>query len=97
MSLSRPLPVPDDQSRRFWEAAKEHVLTAARCSRCGTFSMPPDLTCPHCYSSDRPGALPVLQLSGRAGRRQRHGVSIALACHSSPHFGGAVAYSDEPY
>jgi acetyl-CoA acetyltransferase len=38
-----------------------------------------------------------LQLSGRAGERQREGVSTALACHSSPHFGGAVVYSAEAF
>lgn len=38
-----------------------------------------------------------LQLSGRAGARQREGVSVGLACHSSPHFGGAVVYSSEAY
>jgi acetyl-CoA acetyltransferase len=34
-----------------------------------------------------------LQLSRRAGARQRARASIALACHSSPHLGGAVVYS----
>ncbi|WP_068158361.1 thiolase family protein [Rhodococcus phenolicus] len=38
-----------------------------------------------------------LQLSGRAGERQREGVSTAVACHSSPHYGGAVVYSVEPF
>jgi acetyl-CoA acetyltransferase len=38
-----------------------------------------------------------LQLSGRAGERQRDNVSIAVACHSSPHFGGAVVYSSEAF
>jgi acetyl-CoA acetyltransferase len=33
-----------------------------------------------------------LQLSGRAGERQRDSVEVALACHSSPHLGGAVVY-----
>jgi acetyl-CoA acetyltransferase len=33
-----------------------------------------------------------LQLAGRAGDRQRDGVSVALACHASPHLGGAVVY-----
>jgi acetyl-CoA acetyltransferase len=33
-----------------------------------------------------------LQLSGRAGDRQREHAEIGLACHSSPHFGGAVLY-----
>jgi acetyl-CoA acetyltransferase len=36
-----------------------------------------------------------LQLSGRAGARQRSS-SVGLACHSSPHFGGAVVYSSTP-
>ena len=36
-----------------------------------------------------------LQLAGRAGERQREGVSIGVACHSSPHYGGAVMYSNE--
>ncbi len=33
-----------------------------------------------------------LQLSGRAGHRQREGAEVGVACHSSPHYGGAVAY-----
>jgi acetyl-CoA acetyltransferase len=37
-----------------------------------------------------------LQLSGRAGERQRDGVSIGLACHASPHLGGVVVYGNEP-
>jgi acetyl-CoA acetyltransferase len=37
-----------------------------------------------------------LQLSGRAGERQR-AATIGLACHSSPHLGGAVVYSAEPF
>ncbi len=37
-----------------------------------------------------------LQLSGRAGERQRAGASVGVACHSSPHFGGAVVYTTEP-
>jgi acetyl-CoA acetyltransferase len=38
-----------------------------------------------------------LQLSGRAGERQRAGATVGVACHSSPHFGGAVVYTSEPF
>jgi acetyl-CoA acetyltransferase len=38
-----------------------------------------------------------LQLSGRAGVRQRKHVSIGVACHSSPHYGGAVAYATNAF
>jgi acetyl-CoA acetyltransferase len=37
-----------------------------------------------------------LQLAGRAAERQREGVSVGVACHSSPHLGGAVVYTNEP-
>jgi acetyl-CoA acetyltransferase len=37
-----------------------------------------------------------LQLSGRAGERQRNGATVGLACHSSPHLGGAVVYTNAP-
>ncbi|MET8649661.1 thiolase family protein [Nocardia aurea] len=37
-----------------------------------------------------------LQLSRRAGARQRDRATVALAAHSSPHFGGAVLYTAEP-
>lgn len=37
-----------------------------------------------------------LQLSGRAGERQRDSVTTGLACHSTPHFGGAVVYTNDP-
>jgi len=48
----RPVPVPDEASAPFWSAAAEHVLTVARCAECGQFTMPPDLVCPHCRTSD---------------------------------------------
>ena len=35
-----------------------------------------------------------LQLSGRAQDRQRDGVEVGLACHASPHLGGAVIYGN---
>jgi len=38
-----------------------------------------------------------LQLARRAGDRQRDRATIGLACHSSPHFGGAIVYSAEPF
>lgn len=38
-----------------------------------------------------------LQLAGRAGERQRRQTTFGLACHSSPHYGGAVVYSALPW
>lgn len=34
----------------FWQAAKEHRLTACQCADCGHFRMPPTPVCPECSS-----------------------------------------------
>ena len=49
---SRPLPVPDELSAPYWEAAARHVLAVARCSRCERLVMPPGQACPHCHTPD---------------------------------------------
>lgn len=36
----------------FWQAAKEHRLTACRCAKCGHFRMPPSAYCPECSSRE---------------------------------------------
>ena len=51
-TLSRPLPIPDEQSSPFWKAATQGILTVARCSRCQSYTHPPDVVCPHCHSTD---------------------------------------------
>lgn len=50
--MTRPVPVPDVSSAPYWEAAARHELVVARCSVCSTFTVPPDLVCPHCGSTD---------------------------------------------
>ena len=64
---TRPVPVPDERSAPFWEAAAAHVLTVARCSRCEMFSIPPDIVCSHCHSPD-PG-FAFEPVSGRGSLR----------------------------
>ncbi|MGY1774200.1 Zn-ribbon domain-containing OB-fold protein [Blastococcus sp. SYSU D00813] len=60
MSTGRPVPVPDELSAPFWEAAARHVLTLSRCSDCGTLTHPPDVVCDACGSTDpRFAATPV--------------------------------------
>jgi uncharacterized OB-fold protein len=48
----RPLPEPDAMSSAYWSAAANHQLAVARCSDCLRFTMPPDVVCPHCGSTD---------------------------------------------
>jgi uncharacterized OB-fold protein len=50
--LTRPVPVPDERSQPYWDAAADHVLAVARCSVCGKFSIPPDVVCQHCHTTE---------------------------------------------
>jgi|KBSSwiStaDraftv2_1062776.scaffolds.fasta_scaffold100193_2 uncharacterized OB-fold protein len=46
----------------FWDAAKEHRLTACQCANCGHFRMPPSSYCPECQSREK--AWPTLPGTG---------------------------------
>jgi uncharacterized OB-fold protein len=59
----RPLPVPDELSAPYWAAAARHELTVARCGQCATLTMPPDVVCTTCGSTD-PG-FEFVAVSGR--------------------------------
>ena len=56
--LARPLPgeqlsiTTNPGTEPFWEAAKEHRLTACQCAQCGHFRMPPSPYCPSCQSKE---------------------------------------------
>ena len=64
---TRPVPVPDETSAPFWAAAAHHELTVARCARCRSFTVPIDIVCPHCHSTDPEFAFEAV--SGRGAVR----------------------------
>jgi uncharacterized protein len=59
----RLMPIPDERSAPFWNAASEHVLSVAQCGVCQKLTHPPDAVCPHCGSTD-PGFV-FTPVSGR--------------------------------
>ena len=46
----KPAPIPDLDTKAFWDACKDHELRAQRCTACGRFRWPPRAFCPACYS-----------------------------------------------
>src|SRR5216684_7547444 len=52
MSESRPKPIPvaDDLTRPFWDAARERRLVVQRCEACGYYNHPPRVACDACLS-----------------------------------------------
>ncbi|HMO68208.1 MAG TPA: OB-fold domain-containing protein [Novosphingobium sp.] len=62
---ARVLPLPDGQSTPFWEACSRHELALPRCGACGLFTLPPDLTCPHCHSTEPAWTFQPVMTGGR--------------------------------
>jgi len=65
----------DTCTEPFWQAAKEHRLTACQCADCGHFRMPPRPYCPECQSKNI--NWPTLSGEGTV-------YSFAI-CHQSPY------------
>ncbi len=61
IEYAKPLPVPDGDTKPFWDAAKEHRLMIQRCQDCQRTIFYPRSVCPHCMS-DR---IDWIQASGR--------------------------------
>jgi uncharacterized protein len=48
----KPIPIPDDLTRPFWEAAKERRLVVQRCAACGYYNHPPRNVCDACLAQN---------------------------------------------
>ena len=48
MKAAKPLPVADESSAGYWEAAARSELAMARCAACGAFAFPPTVVCRAC-------------------------------------------------
>ena len=51
-AVARPIPVPSDLTRPYWEAAKHEVLVFQHCQSCGQRQHPPYPICTNCMSPD---------------------------------------------
>ncbi|MEU1271836.1 OB-fold domain-containing protein [Streptomyces sp. NPDC005799] len=50
--MSRPVPVPTQLSRPFWEAARRGELVVPQCPTCGLRFFVPEPACPGCMARD---------------------------------------------
>jgi uncharacterized OB-fold protein len=80
----KPIPVIDERSRPWWEAAKRHELLLQSCASCGHVAFPPAAICPDCHTAN----LEWLHASPR-------GVIWSWAVFHKSYFSGFAA--DIPY
>lgn len=48
----KPLPLPDGDSKPFWESCRRHAMALQQCVSCNQFRYPPRSLCPRCHSSE---------------------------------------------
>lgn len=46
----KPLPLPDSDSKPFWDSCRKHAMALQQCASCKRFRYPPRPLCPHCHS-----------------------------------------------
>lgn len=49
---TKPIPLSDELTRPFWDAAGQHRLEIQRCSPCGYYNHPPKPLCDRCGSEE---------------------------------------------
>ena len=52
MESERPLPVPNADTKPFWDGCRQHQLRFQKCGECGHVRWPPSIICPKCHSQN---------------------------------------------
>jgi len=60
--MPRPIPVPDEVSKPFWDACNERRLVIQNCKTCKRLQFPPEKVCAECGSAND---LEWREMSGR--------------------------------
>ncbi len=68
--MPRPIPVPDEVSKPFWDACNQGRLIVQNCTTCNRKQYPPQPKCAQCNSGEH---LVWIQTSGRG---RIHGYSV---------------------
>ena len=48
----KPIPLPNELTRGYWEATQQGRLDIQRCQACGYYNHPPNAACVNCLSPD---------------------------------------------
>lgn len=68
--MPKPVPVPTEVSKPFWDACDQQRLVMQHCSACDRMQYPPEAACRQCGSSEHLAWQPV------SGRGKIHGYCV---------------------
>jgi uncharacterized OB-fold protein len=52
MAYQKPLPIPNPDTKPFWDGCKKHQLCFQKCKACGHIRWPAAIICPECYAKE---------------------------------------------
>jgi uncharacterized OB-fold protein len=52
MTYQKPLPVPNPDTKPFWDGCKKHQLRFQKCKACGHIRWPAAIICPDCHAKE---------------------------------------------
>lgn len=81
----KPVPVPDDLSRPFYDGAREGKLMLQHCTGCGGWSFPVRERCPHCFAT-------ALEWKAASGRGTLYTFAVMHQV-MNPGFASSVPYN----
>ena len=93
--MPKPVPVPDDVTKPFWDAANEKRLVAQFCHTCDRYQHPPERRCAKCGEEK----LAFRQLSGRGtiySWQVMHDTRIGLMQEYQPFIIAVVECDESP-
>ena len=76
--MPKPIPVPDEVSKPFWDACNQRRLIVQSCSACSRKQYPPQETCAQCGSKDH------LEWTETSGRGRINGYCVMYDSRVKP-------------
>ena len=95
---AKPVPVPDEVTRPFWEAARSHQLHFQRCTHCGTYAHPPTTFCHTCHDVTDPAFefAPITPRARIVNWTVMYDAMVAGFAEQGPWVHALVAFDDQP-
>ncbi|WP_067650856.1 Zn-ribbon domain-containing OB-fold protein [Nocardia harenae] len=94
-SLEKPIPIPTEADRPYWDALREHRVVLSRCTSCGWYSQRRRMLCPECLGEE----FAWTQVSGRGtiyAFTAVHQTWVAAFAGDVPYVLVSVALEEQP-
>ena len=94
--MPRPIPVPDELSKPFWDACNERRLVVQNCTACNRVQFPPEKACVDCGSDQNLGWKEVQGRGSITGHIVIHDSRLKSWWEEQPYNVAIIALEEHP-